>query len=157
EDGIRDFHVTGVQTCALPICGASESLPRLLGPVGHHEDVGVEGCFLRPTLGARIEHSPTDDCGAGALERLTEQIVDRARIAPFADLEVLTQELLAECPCLEPGPSLYPLGVVELTGPFDRRHVPVERHRHTEEDLAHDLSSSDISAATYAARLSSVC
>src|SRR5690606_40999761 len=21
EDGIRDFHVTGVQTCALPICG----------------------------------------------------------------------------------------------------------------------------------------
>src|SRR5690606_40944060 len=22
-DGIRDFHVTGVQTCALPICGAS--------------------------------------------------------------------------------------------------------------------------------------
>src|SRR5436309_5948799 len=23
EDGIRDFHVTGVQTCALPICPAS--------------------------------------------------------------------------------------------------------------------------------------
>src|SRR5690606_23416814 len=23
EDGIRDFHVTGVQTCALPICGSS--------------------------------------------------------------------------------------------------------------------------------------
>src|SRR5690606_40389765 len=23
EDGIRDFHVTGVQTCALPILGAS--------------------------------------------------------------------------------------------------------------------------------------
>src|SRR5690606_41120882 len=23
EDGIRDFHVTGVQTCALPICYAS--------------------------------------------------------------------------------------------------------------------------------------
>src|SRR5207302_6484757 len=22
EDGIRDFHVTGVQTCALPICGS---------------------------------------------------------------------------------------------------------------------------------------
>src|SRR5690606_39294682 len=22
EDGIRDFHVTGVQTCALPICAA---------------------------------------------------------------------------------------------------------------------------------------
>src|SRR5690606_40310431 len=25
EDGIRDFHVTGVQTCALPICGAPPS------------------------------------------------------------------------------------------------------------------------------------
>src|SRR5207342_417822 len=24
EDGIRDFHVTGVQTCALPICGARQ-------------------------------------------------------------------------------------------------------------------------------------
>src|SRR5690606_41020679 len=23
EDGIRDFHVTGVQTCALPICSTS--------------------------------------------------------------------------------------------------------------------------------------
>src|SRR5207302_6491813 len=23
EDGIRDFHVTGVQTCALPICGCT--------------------------------------------------------------------------------------------------------------------------------------
>src|SRR5690606_39452133 len=25
EDGIRDFHVTGVQTCALPICARSDS------------------------------------------------------------------------------------------------------------------------------------
>src|SRR5215475_15180216 len=27
EDGIRDFHVTGVQTCALPICGYYAGLP----------------------------------------------------------------------------------------------------------------------------------
>src|SRR5690606_39863095 len=26
EDGIRDFHVTGVQTCALPIFGLAECL-----------------------------------------------------------------------------------------------------------------------------------
>src|SRR5690606_40921198 len=26
EDGIRDFHVTGVQTCALPISGAASAL-----------------------------------------------------------------------------------------------------------------------------------
>src|SRR5215510_6337841 len=31
EDGIRDGHVTGVQTCALPISGAAESLRRLTG------------------------------------------------------------------------------------------------------------------------------
>src|SRR5690606_40301958 len=30
EDGIRDFHVTGVQTCALPICSALRKLPRQL-------------------------------------------------------------------------------------------------------------------------------
>src|SRR5690606_40493317 len=29
EDGIRDFHVTGVQTCALPICGATAFLAAL--------------------------------------------------------------------------------------------------------------------------------
>src|SRR5690606_39395693 len=27
EDGIRDFHVTGVQTCALPILSHSENAP----------------------------------------------------------------------------------------------------------------------------------
>src|SRR5690606_40644342 len=28
EDGIRDFHVTGVQTCALPICVTEDQLLR---------------------------------------------------------------------------------------------------------------------------------
>src|SRR5690606_40407459 len=27
EDGIRDFHVTGVQTCALPICSLTSNIP----------------------------------------------------------------------------------------------------------------------------------
>src|SRR5690606_40616274 len=30
EDGIRDFHVTGVQTCALPICPGADGPIRLL-------------------------------------------------------------------------------------------------------------------------------
>src|SRR5690606_39486904 len=37
EDGIRDFHVTGVQTCALPISlgvGASVAVSGLIGFVG---------------------------------------------------------------------------------------------------------------------------
>src|SRR6266511_4300989 len=32
EDGIRDFHVTGVQTCALPICLHKKALGRLDAP-----------------------------------------------------------------------------------------------------------------------------
>src|SRR5207302_7871191 len=31
EDGIRDFHVTGVQTCALPICMRLTSYPKSWG------------------------------------------------------------------------------------------------------------------------------
>src|SRR2546430_5020161 len=45
EDGIRDLTVTGVQTCALPICpqdaargGAFASVARLAGPVVHRHD-----------------------------------------------------------------------------------------------------------------------
>src|SRR3989454_3364559 len=30
EDGIRDYKVTGVQTCALPICGALDHAERVL-------------------------------------------------------------------------------------------------------------------------------
>src|SRR5690606_40056077 len=30
EDGIRDFHVTGVQTCALPICVVPSFVPYLV-------------------------------------------------------------------------------------------------------------------------------
>src|SRR5690606_39997613 len=37
EDGIRDFHVTGVQTCALPILGKSRSSQ------SHGESAGHQG------------------------------------------------------------------------------------------------------------------
>src|SRR5207302_5738041 len=45
EDGIRDFHVTGVQTCALPIsrtCPDAPSLLRRLSP----ESVAAGACQL---------------------------------------------------------------------------------------------------------------
>src|SRR5690606_5929484 len=43
EDGIRDFHVTGVQTCALPICNLSQRNPArfLLTPVEEKEILAV--------------------------------------------------------------------------------------------------------------------
>src|SRR5690606_41082599 len=30
EDGLRDFHVTGVQTCALPICDGTHCIGKLI-------------------------------------------------------------------------------------------------------------------------------
>src|SRR5690606_40497780 len=71
EDGIRDFHVTGVQTCALPISGMAvdrrlEGFPsvgdaRLLAilPAGHAsgipedelQDVILEGSPLEDEIG----------------------------------------------------------------------------------------------------------
>src|SRR5690606_40556257 len=36
EDGIRDFHVTGVQTCALPIYGKGADFSSLREPVARH-------------------------------------------------------------------------------------------------------------------------
>src|SRR5262249_57865782 len=60
EDGIRDWSVTGVQTCALPICSSSEHLlhdqPRLLGPPGagealdEPERADAEGPLARAAL-----------------------------------------------------------------------------------------------------------
>src|SRR5690606_10867060 len=35
EDGIRDFHVTGVQTCALPIYKSPSQMPRLPAHKGY--------------------------------------------------------------------------------------------------------------------------
>src|SRR5690606_39642556 len=46
EDGIRVFHVTGVHTCALPICrhpAAGPALDQDVEPVGTVLDVLVEG------------------------------------------------------------------------------------------------------------------
>src|SRR5690606_40941229 len=43
EDGIRDFHVTGVQTCALPIYR-----------VGGHRWHGLRGCLPHPAPRGRL-------------------------------------------------------------------------------------------------------
>src|SRR5690606_39783196 len=51
EDGIRDFHVTGVQTCALPI------YPLALGDVLDNAD----DCGLAADLDGRTEDLDVDD------------------------------------------------------------------------------------------------
>src|SRR5699024_6174913 len=47
EDGIRDRNVTGVQTCALPICGHGLSL---LAPARGMPALSAKGGFSRPSL-----------------------------------------------------------------------------------------------------------
>src|SRR5690606_40056275 len=47
EDGIRDFHVTGVQTCALPILGHEVPMAG-----NHHEEVDVRRA---PRVGHRLD------------------------------------------------------------------------------------------------------
>src|SRR6266508_5656244 len=51
EDGIRDGHVTGVQTCALPICGGVDAEVRQDG--GDRERVGDERLAAVPPRATR--------------------------------------------------------------------------------------------------------
>src|SRR5690606_16139960 len=56
-DGIRDFHVTGVQTCALPICfPKNHILRKRLGP-GYHDFLSGEKAHI---YGKYVFHSVVD-------------------------------------------------------------------------------------------------
>src|SRR5690606_39663819 len=92
-DGIRDFHVTGVQTCALPI------LPRGCRPA-----TGATGAAVALTdpLGAAVSDSVTSlftECGnsaaAGATGRATASALrtSRMRARPQDRSEEHTSEL----------------------------------------------------------------
>src|SRR5437660_12859437 len=62
EDGIRDGHVTGVQTCALPIYRAADARP------------GLESDASEPTLRIRtdrVEHQQHDSAADRVLANLT--------------------------------------------------------------------------------------
>src|SRR2546430_14794743 len=53
EDGIRDLTVTGVQTCALPICPGGAAVPEDRAEAGgaYHARTGAQGQLRRPALG----------------------------------------------------------------------------------------------------------
>src|SRR5882762_9585232 len=87
EDGIRDSSVTGVQTCALPICvslwvtGMRENLPELPGVIDLAARIGVEEVYLQ-----RMVFGFSGD-GVGfekALARADESIYD-SRYRPQAE------------------------------------------------------------------------
>src|SRR5690606_40714934 len=59
EDGIRDFHVTGVQTCALPILGAdgANSQVRQMAGIGVHAWQYQQSCML---ITVQCENAPSE-------------------------------------------------------------------------------------------------
>src|SRR5437016_11495772 len=79
EDGIRDWSVTGVQTCALPISGVRRRLPLRGGPL-HRAD-----------LAHRFRGFPP--AHAGSLRGLS---ADGARLAAVPDEELRSEEHTSE-------------------------------------------------------------
>src|SRR5690606_447705 len=70
EDGIRDFHVTGVQTCALPICPCPRSPPHAFDL--HEQDRQGMGMLLQTGL----ERARGLACNAlGGLPRDAQDVV----------------------------------------------------------------------------------
>src|SRR5690606_41204336 len=77
EDGIRDFHVTGVQTCALPIFGSLD----------------VEGTWSRKDGREQRQHLATTDALALAAQSVTALLATRfapetAAAAAVTEVEV---------------------------------------------------------------------
>src|SRR5690606_39442756 len=64
EDGIRDFHVTGVQTCALPICELSG---------GERARLILARVLARPA-NLLVLDEPTNDLDMETLELLQELV-----------------------------------------------------------------------------------
>src|SRR5256885_9879062 len=89
EDGIRDYKVTGVQTCALPICAAGNGLPRsaewCLRPAGRTAVAALlrllSGSteFLANACGRRPPSQPQ----RGRSSTSSKAAEDRARVGPW--------------------------------------------------------------------------
>src|SRR5690606_39923901 len=73
EDGIRDFHVTGVQTCALPICANDENLRPIAFENGvNQQSLGAETAELARTIDALIDELQRNGFPLQSLTGLSE-------------------------------------------------------------------------------------
>src|SRR5690606_40938077 len=75
EDGIRDFHVTGVQTCALPI---SEHLINALIATEDARFFEHEGIDKRSMVRVLIKTLLLGDRNAGGGSTITQQLAKRS-------------------------------------------------------------------------------
>src|SRR5690606_40315699 len=79
EDGIRDFHVTGVQTCALPICAGAQRLRSTT----RQPRASARLVLLRLVV-TNHASSAQSSIGASAKLSLTKRICARSRSIPFS-------------------------------------------------------------------------
>src|SRR5690606_40890925 len=81
EDGIRDFHVTGVQTCALPIYGSVASRAGsgcIIGLAPHPADRTMVG--LQNSRSLRVMENPSQENGRSEERRVGKEC--RSRWSP---------------------------------------------------------------------------
>src|SRR6185437_2668065 len=74
-------------------------LPALTPLVRHDEDGRVERRLLRPHLLAGVEHALTHHAGAGALERLPDDVVVAPFLATLAELQVVRKDRCGKIHC----------------------------------------------------------
>src|SRR5690606_40884060 len=123
---IRGFHVTGVQTCALPICEAlmetiSERLAKQ-GGAGLFIDYGYEGPALGDTLQAVRGHAYAEVLADPGEADLTAH-VDFAALARIARGHGLSVHLMPQ------GEFLLGLGLLERAGRLGAGRSAEEQER----------------------------
>src|SRR5690606_40056484 len=70
EDGIRDFHVTGVQTCALPILDVVAEPLRARGVPAHQARERAASLLSRLNLPSRLFNLPPATFSGGEQQRV---------------------------------------------------------------------------------------
>src|SRR5690606_40756933 len=95
EDGIRDFHVTGVQTCALPISVLDELATELVSSgteLPEDADGYERGAAV---LASALMAVPADEPGAA------HETVDTAAVTAFEESELIRLEQIGRASCRE--------------------------------------------------------
>src|SRR4051794_12376900 len=98
----------------------------------------VKRSLLWPGALALVKHSLAHNVGTDALRGAANQVIDRARLSPWSELEVLAEVLLIEDPGHQRTPPSAPVLVLPiLHGHSFRCHVAIEAKSNVDEYFAH--------------------